>query len=178
MQAARAAQRELIQSGRLSTVKGTERYHDDMTWSEGLVSAAKNVAASVSMLCEAANSMVNGDAGEERLVSAAMSVSAATQQLLIACRVKAHKDSKAMARLDTAGAAVRKATQELVKNAKEASARLDESAEIELNQQKVGSIAQEIAMQELIFKKEKELENARKQLVRMRQQKYSKSPTN
>lgn len=67
-------------------VKGSERYHDDVTWSEGLVSAAKNVAASVSMLCEAANAVVVGDAAEERLISSAMAVSSSTQQLLIACR--------------------------------------------------------------------------------------------
>lgn len=39
----------------------------------------------------------------------------------------------------------------------------------------VGSIAQEIAMQEMILKKEKELDNARRQLIRMRKQKYEKA---
>eukprot|EP00123_Amoebidium_parasiticum_P019071 comp24336_c0_seq6/m.46161 comp24336_c0_seq6/g.46161 ORF comp24336_c0_seq6/g.46161 comp24336_c0_seq6/m.46161 type:complete len:710 (-) comp24336_c0_seq6:415-2544(-) len=175
MQAAQGAQRELVAQGRISTVKGSERYHDDATWSEGLVSAAKNVAGATSLLCEAANNAVNGEASEERLISSSMAVASSTQQLLLACRVKADKNSKAQERLDTAGRSVKKATDSLVKSAKEAAAFQEEHQEVELNKFKVGSIAQEIAMQEAILNKEKELENARKQLLKLRKMKYDKN---
>eukprot|EP01134_Creolimax_fragrantissima_P001817 CFRG1817T1 len=175
MIAAQGAQKELYSQGRLHNVKGTGKYHDDITWSEGLVSAAKNVAGSTELLCEAANQVVTGSATEEKLISSSMAVSRSTQQLLIACRVKADKHSKAMDRLDNAGGAVRKATNALVASAKEAAVFQEEKAEIEINNLKVGSIAQEIAMQEAILKKEKELENARKQLTTLRKQKYAKS---
>ena len=39
-----------------------------------------------SMLCEAANLVVLGEASEEKLISAAKAVSSSTQRLLIACR--------------------------------------------------------------------------------------------
>ncbi|KNC83011.1 hypothetical protein SARC_04714 [Sphaeroforma arctica JP610] len=174
MVAAQGAQRELYDQGRVSKNKNTEKYHDDITWSEGLVSAAKNVAGATELLCESANSVVTGQASEERLISSSMAVSRSTQQLLIACRVKADKHSKAMDRLDTAGTAVRKATNALVASAKDAAVFQEEKNEVEVNRFKVGSIAQEIAMQEAVLKKEKELENARKQLTTLRKQKYDK----
>lgn len=58
-------------------------------------------------------------------------------------RVKAKKDSKAMTRLDVAGNAVRKATTALVKSAKEAAERQDDSAQAEYNMQQKVSKASE-----------------------------------
>lgn len=47
---------------------------DDYQWSEGLISAARMVAAAVHSLCEAANALVQGHASEEKLISAAKQV--------------------------------------------------------------------------------------------------------
>ena len=44
---------------------------DEQQWTEGLVSAAKLVAAATSQLCEAANGLVQGHSTEEKLVAAA-----------------------------------------------------------------------------------------------------------
>ena len=46
-------------------------------WSEGLVSAARMVAAATHSLCEAANSLVQGNSSEEKLIAAAKQVNAA-----------------------------------------------------------------------------------------------------
>ena len=43
-------------------------------WSEGLVSAARMVAAATHSLCEAANSLVQGNSSEEKLIAAAKQV--------------------------------------------------------------------------------------------------------
>jgi hypothetical protein len=58
--AAQSAQAELKKKGRLATKIGEARYHEDAAWSEGLVSAAKEVGVATSMLCDAANSCVQG----------------------------------------------------------------------------------------------------------------------
>jgi talin len=50
-------------------------------------------------LCEAANSVVQGQAQEEKLIAAAKAVAASTAQLLIACQVKADTRSENNRRL-------------------------------------------------------------------------------
>ena len=71
------------------------------------MSAAKLVASATASLCEAANKLVLGEAGEEHLIAAARQVSKSTAQLVLACRVKADADSKAMVGLTAAGIFVR-----------------------------------------------------------------------
>jgi talin len=74
VRAASGAQRELIAQGRVDT-RQTQHHGNDYQWSEGLVSAARAVAAAVQQLCEAANGLVQGHASEEKLISAAKQVS-------------------------------------------------------------------------------------------------------
>lgn len=57
------------------------------------------MAIATHSLCDAANAMVQGEAGEEKLISSSKQVAASTAQLLLACRVKANPNSKAMQRL-------------------------------------------------------------------------------
>lgn len=72
---------------------------DDGQWSEGLISAARLVAAATHSLVEAANSLVQGVGSEEKLISAAKQVASSTAQLLVACKVKADPDSDSTKRL-------------------------------------------------------------------------------
>lgn len=72
---------------------------DDGQWSEGLISAARLVAAATHSLVESANGLVQGVSGEEKLVSAAKQVASSTAQLLVACKVKADPDSASTKRL-------------------------------------------------------------------------------
>merc|ERR1719347_1239586 len=115
IKAASDAQKELVAQGKVQ--KRTYVGSEDGQWSEGLVSAARLVAAATHNLCEAANSLVQGHSSEEKLIAAAKQVSAATAQLLVACKVKADPNSQAMKRLENASNAVRRATDELVKQA-------------------------------------------------------------
>ena len=58
IRAATEAQRELVTQGKVS--KSTNSLTEDGQWSEGLVSAARMVAAATHNLCEAANALVQG----------------------------------------------------------------------------------------------------------------------
>ncbi|MCP3662313.1 MAG: hypothetical protein GY696_07420 [Gammaproteobacteria bacterium] len=115
IKAASEAQKELVQQGKVS--KKTHIGSEEGQWSEGLVSAARMVASATHSLCEAANSLVQGNSSEEKLIAAAKQVSAATAQLLLACKVKTDPNSAALKRLETASNAVRRATENLVKAA-------------------------------------------------------------
>uniref|UniRef100_A0A671LWH4 Talin-1-like n=1 Tax=Sinocyclocheilus anshuiensis TaxID=1608454 RepID=A0A671LWH4_9TELE len=150
---------------------------DDGQWSQGLISAARMVAAATSNLCEAANSAVQGHASEEKLISSAKQVAASTAQLLVACKVKADQDSQTMKRLQAAGNAVKRASDNLVKAAQKAAFEAHDDQAVMVKSKMVGGIAQIIAAQEEMLRKERELEDARKKLAMIRQQQYKFLPS-
>ena len=57
------------------------------------------VAGATHSLCESANTMVQGNATEEKLIASAKEVAGSTAALLVACKVKADPGSMAMQRL-------------------------------------------------------------------------------
>uniref|UniRef100_A0A8C5SG42 Talin 2 n=1 Tax=Laticauda laticaudata TaxID=8630 RepID=A0A8C5SG42_LATLA len=187
VKSASAAQRELVAQGKVGAIPANAA--DDGQWSQGLVSAARMVAAATSNLCEAANASVQGHASEEKLISSAKQVAASTAQLLVACKVKADQDSEAMRRLfphglmrpfglrGVAGNAVKRASDNLVRAAQKAAFGKADDDDVVVKTKFVGGIAQIIAAQEEMLKKERELEEARKKLAQIRQQQYKFLPS-
>ena len=74
---------------------------------------ARYVASACHVLCDAANGLVQGCGTEEKLISSAKQVSSNTAALLVACKVKSDFMSQSMARLQTAGNAVKRAADAL-----------------------------------------------------------------
>ncbi|KAJ8247513.1 hypothetical protein GJAV_G00247260 [Gymnothorax javanicus] len=175
VKSASAAQRELVAQGKVGSIPANAV--DDGQWSQGLISAARMVAAATSNLCEAANASVQGHASEEKLISSAKQVAASTAQLLVACKVKADQDSEAMRRLQAAGNAVKRASDNLVRAAQKAAFDKADDDNVVVKTKFVGGIAQIIAAQEEMLRKERELEEARKKLAQIRQQQYKFLPS-
>uniref|UniRef100_A0A8D3AHD5 Talin-1 n=1 Tax=Scophthalmus maximus TaxID=52904 RepID=A0A8D3AHD5_SCOMX len=175
VKAASAAQRELVAQGKVGAIPANAV--DDGQWSQGLISAARMVAAATNNLCEAANSAVQGHASEEKLISSAKQVAASTAQLLVACKVKADQDSQTMKRLQAAGNAVKRASDNLVKAAQKAAFDAQDDQAVVVKNKMVGGIAQIIAAQEEMLRKERELDEARKKLATIRQQQYKFLPS-
>ena len=175
IKAASEAQKELVAQGKVQ--KRTHIASEDGQWSEGLVSAARLVAAATHNLCEAANSLVQGNSSEEKLIAAAKQVSAATAQLLVACKVKADPESLAMKRLEGASNAVRRATDELVKAAQGAIERNEEDSEMLVNTSagSVNIIAEEVEAREAVYRMEKQLRDAQRRLEGVHKKKYNKN---
>ncbi|XP_046826022.1 talin-1 isoform X2 [Vespa velutina] len=172
IKAASAAQRELIATGKVSRTPLTSS--DDGQWSEGLISAARMVAAATHSLVESANALVQGVSSEEKLISSAKQVASSTAQLLVACKVKADPDSDSTKRLQAAGNAVKRATDNLVRAAQQA-IQQEEDRSLILNRRMVGGIAQEINARSEVLRIERELEEARGRLTAIRQAKYKGS---
>lgn len=162
VKAASSAQRELVDSGRVK--RRPTATSDDGQWSDGLVSAARLVAAATHSLCEAANALVQGQATEEKLISAAKQVAGSTAQLLVACKVKADPDSSATKRLQAAGNAVKRATDNLVRAAQQTIDQEDELTVL-VPTRKVHGISKIITAREDVLKLEKEIERRRKELM-------------
>ena len=169
VRAANAAQRELIEQGKVSRTPLTSS--DDGQWSEGLISAARLVAAATHTLVEAAQNLVTGVDTEEKLISSAKQVAATTAQLLIACKVKSDPNSESGRRLQAAGNAVIKSTDNLVRAAQRA-IDMEEEHILKINTSMVDGMAQEINAQSEVLKMERQLEDARNKLVAIRQAKY------
>ncbi|XP_017042490.1 talin-2 isoform X2 [Drosophila ficusphila] len=173
VRAANAAQRELIDTGKVARRPLTSS--DDGQWSEGLISAARLVAAATHSLVEAAQNLVRGVGTEEMLISTAKQVAASTAQLLIACKVKSNPNSEAGRRLQAAGNAVIKSTDNLV-HAAQQGLEAEEEHSLKINTSMVDGMAQEINARSAVLRKEKELEEARQRLKIVRQaQRYGKN---
>uniref|UniRef100_A0A0K2U6E5 Talin-2 n=1 Tax=Lepeophtheirus salmonis TaxID=72036 RepID=A0A0K2U6E5_LEPSM len=171
IKAASEAQKELVKQGKVQKMSNINT--EDGQWSEGLVSAARLVAAATHNLCEAANALVKGHSSEEKLIGAAKQVAGSTAQLLIACKVKADPNSSSMKRLEKASSAVRKATDELVKAAQEALNQEEEkNGNIELNKSTVNNVVEEINARSEVLRMERELEHARGRLEKIHQRRY------
>ncbi|XP_024872022.1 talin-1 isoform X2 [Temnothorax curvispinosus] len=173
IKAASAAQRELIATGKVARTPLTSS--DDGQWSEGLISAARMVAAATHSLVESANALVQGVSSEEKLISSAKQVASSTAQLLVACKVKADPDSESTKRLQAAGNAVKRATDNLVRAAQQA-IQQEEDRSLVLNRRMVGGIAQEIDARSEVLRIERELEEARGRLTAIRLAKYKNRP--
>ncbi|XP_076285547.1 talin_middle and talin-RS domain-containing protein rhea isoform X2 [Lasioglossum baleicum] len=173
IKAASAAQKELIATGKVARTPLTSS--DDGQWSEGLISAARMVAAATHSLVESANALVQGVSSEEKLISSAKQVASSTAQLLVACKVKADPDSDSTKRLQAAGNAVKRATDNLVRAAQLA-IQQEEDRSLVLNRRMVGGIAQEIDARSEVLRIERELEEARGRLTAIRQAKYKNRP--
>lgn len=169
VRAANAAQRELIDQGKVSKRPLTSS--DDGQWSEGLISAARLVAAATHSLVEAAQNLVQGVGTEEMLISSAKQVASSTAQLLIACKVKSDPNSESGRRLQTAGNAVIKSTDNLVRAAQEA-IQGEEEHTIRLNRNMVDGMAQEINARSEVLAMERRLEEARNKLAAIHRAKH------
>uniref|UniRef100_A0A1I8B0U2 I/LWEQ domain-containing protein n=1 Tax=Meloidogyne hapla TaxID=6305 RepID=A0A1I8B0U2_MELHA len=174
VKAAYNAQRELISQGRMSEPSPVLT-KDEQYWTEGLVSAATLVAAATNQLCEAANGVVQGHSTEEKLIAAAKQVASSTAHLLVACKVKSDIGSSAMQRLQSAGHAVKVATEHLV-NAARQSITENDCRGLVISDRMVTGIAQVMDAQEEVLRKEKELTEARNRLTQLNKSRYEKSP--
>jgi len=170
--AATAVQREF--SNLVKEPKSGSVYKRDPTWAQGLISAARTVAATVKHLVKAANDAAQGNSSEESLVVAAQAVSAATTQLVTASTVKADPNSENQRKLRDASTRVAQATSQLVTAAKTAAAwehekqQEDEERKYNLTDNKI----KEMEKQMEILRLEKDLEKARSQLGTMRKAEY------
>ncbi|XP_050433200.1 talin-1 [Adelges cooleyi] len=137
---------------------------------DGLVHAAKMVATATHSLVDCAREVIEGISTENKLISAANQVATCTTQLLVACKVKADPNSDATKRLLASGNVVKRATENVVRAARQAM-KADESKRLILDERMVGGMAQEIDARSDVLRIERELDEARKRLVVIRQSK-------
>ncbi|KIO23312.1 hypothetical protein M407DRAFT_9490 [Tulasnella calospora MUT 4182] len=145
-------------------------------WTEGLMSAAKAVAYTATLLIEGTDGVLLGTHSLEQPILASNEVSSATAQLVAASRVKASLMSKTQDQLEMAARAVTEACKALVRQVKAITAKqlsedpeqLPDYGQMAIHKFKV----REMEHQAEILKLEKELGGARHRLGAMRRAGY------
>lgn len=172
VKAAADAQHERVVKGKVSD-PSMAKYHHDPMWIEGLISAARAVAEATRQLVGVANDAFMGRIDDAALIAASKAVGSSTAQLVAATRSKSDDIfSKTQTNLDNAAAAVTRATQALVRAAKNNQEQDFEAMALKRNENIAAGIKAEIEQQARILRLEKELEGARRVLHGMNKSKY------
>jgi len=181
LKATAAAQQERVDNDKLMAhQKGGQPYHADPIWANGLISAGRNVVGSTQFLVSTANLAVQGQAKEESLIAAAKNVAASTAQLVAAERAKGNIHGAAHSQLEKAADGIGKATQQLVEAAQLQSKALQaeqyrpkpqaDNTQYSLTETK----KKQLEAQARVLELEKQTQQAREELFKLRQQEYKK----
>lgn len=174
IKAATECQQEIVAQGRGASSK-TAFYKKHNRWTEGLISAAKSVAASTNILIETADGVLSGVHTPEQLIVASNEVASSTAQLVAASRVKASAMSKTQDKLEGASKAVTSACRSLVNQVQDILSKKQQKDDQDVDYSKLTTHVlktTEMEQQVEILKLENSLTQARKRLGEIRKFSY------
>ena len=176
LKASISTQREIIARGR-KLPPAEAMYFSDGTWSEGIVSAAKDVGAYTKEVCQMAQAPKDEDSNLLRIVATTKQISASTVQILTASSVHTDSFSKSQLILNSTAKQLMSANDALIKLCEDHLT--DERIEgFQHSKSKTAHHAEEIDAQLSILQIEKQLEKARLKLAAVRKFRYSVSKEN
>ncbi|GMM38072.1 Sla2 protein [Saccharomycopsis crataegensis] len=173
IQAATDTQNEIVANGKGSSTRA-QFYKKHNKWTEGMISAAKSVAAATNILIKTADGCLGQTNSHEELIVASNEVAASTVQLVAAARVKATSASKTQDRLEEASKTVSMACKALVSQVQAMIAK-SHAVENDVDFSKLSILDNrkaEMQQQAEIVKLENSLSAARKRLGEIRKYSY------
>ncbi|KAL1132561.1 hypothetical protein AAG570_010513, partial [Ranatra chinensis] len=176
VQKSRILQAEVVAKGKGSaSVK--EFYKRNHQWTEGLISAAKEIGLGAKNLLDAADKVVTSDGKIEFVIVAAQDISASTAQLVVASRVKADRNSQSLTDLTEASRGVTQATATVVTSSKACVQLVEQSEDLDLSGMSLHNAKrQEMESQVRTLELECLLDKERKRLAALRKHHYSLAP--
>lgn len=177
IKAAIACQQEIVAQGK-GSMSTTAFYKKHNKWTEGLISAAKSVAASTNILIETADGVLSSKNSPEQLIVASNEVAASTAQLVAASRVKTslYSMSKTQDKLEMASKNVTSACKTLVSQVQDIIAKTngkDNADDVDYSKLTPHVLkTTEMEQQVEILKLENMLSSARKRLGEIRKFSY------
>ncbi|CAF4219947.1 unnamed protein product [Rotaria socialis] len=169
---ARDLQKEIVSQGR-GTATAREFYTKNHKWTEGLVSAAKNVGVNAKVLIDSADRLLSGNGKFEEIIACSQEIAAATAQLVAASNVKADRESKNREALTHASKAVNTSTAQVVATAKNCASIIEEKSTMDFSSLNLHTTKRkEMDAQVKVLELEKALEQAKQQLYKLRKQHY------
>ncbi|XP_013101632.2 huntington interacting protein related 1 [Stomoxys calcitrans] len=173
IQRSRELQNEIV-----SQEKGTftvkEFYKRNNQWTEGLISASKNIAKGAKFLVDAANKTIVSDSADcFELIVAAQDIAASTAQLVIASKVKAKNESQKLANLTKASRDVSVATGQVVATVRDGNSKLEYKNEIDVSKLTPSQRkTMEMEMQIKVLQLEQSLQSEQQKLMAFRKAFY------
>ncbi|ERL90594.1 hypothetical protein D910_07941 [Dendroctonus ponderosae] len=168
----RLLQAEIVGQGR-GTASAQEFYKRNHQWTDGFISAAKAVGVAAQFLLTAADKVVASNGKLEQLVVAAQEIAASTAQLVVASRVKADRNSENLQQLTHASKGVTSATGEVVATVKDCGQLIEETEELDVSNLSLHQAKRlEMEAQVRVLELEKELEEERYRLAKLRRHHY------
>ena len=157
-----------------------EFYQKNQKWSQGLISAAKDIGGGAKCLVDAADAAVSGNGKFEEIIAASQEIAGSTAQMVLASRVKAKKDSKKMASLSSTSKIIGEATARVIATCRAVASQLVEKEnEIDLMGLSVHQTKRfEMEVQVKVLELENMLEKEREKLFAIRKHSYAKSNDN
>ncbi|XP_075145820.1 huntingtin interacting protein 1 [Haematobia irritans] len=167
-----------LQSEIVANEKGSftakEFYKRNSQWTEGLISASKNIAKGAKFLVDAANKTIVSDSADcFELIVAAQDIAASTAQLVIASKVKAKNDSPKLANLTKASRDVSVATGKVVATVRDGNTKLEYKNEIDVSKLTPSQRkTMEMEMQIKVLQLEQSLQSEQQKLMLFRKAFY------
>ncbi|CAF0941575.1 unnamed protein product [Didymodactylos carnosus] len=169
---ARDLQKEIVSQGR-GTATAKEFYTKNHKWTEGLVSAAKNVGLNAKVLIESADHLLSGNGKFEEIIACSNEIASATAQLVAASNVKADRESKNREALTHASKQVTAATAQVVATAKSGAITIEEKSTLDFSSYSLHKTKRaEMDAQVKVLELEKQLEQAKVSLYTLRKRHY------
>ncbi|CAF3906000.1 unnamed protein product [Rotaria sordida] len=169
---ARDLQKEIVGQGR-GTASAREFYTKNHKWTEGLVSAAKNVGVNAKVLIDSADRLLGGAGKFEEIIACSQEIAASTAQLVAASNVKADRESRNREALTHASKAVNASTAQVVATAKNCASIIEEKTTMDFSSLSLHQTKRkEMDAQVKVLELEKALEQAKQQLYKLRKQHY------
>jgi len=169
---AKELQKEIVSQGRGSSSM-TEFYQRNHRWTEGLISAAKVVAADAKLLVDSADKVILGSGKFEELIAASQEIAGASAQLVVASRVKAEPASVKLSKLSKSSKVVSEATGNVVAVTKKCSQRVEDADDLDFSKLTLHQAKRlEMDSQVKVLELENALEKERLKLAALRKQHY------
>ncbi|KAK2831224.1 hypothetical protein Q7C36_016310 [Tachysurus vachellii] len=170
--ASKDLQRDIVEDSRgAATIK--EFYVKNSRWTEGLISASKAVGWGATVMVDAADLVVQGKGKFEELMVCSHEIAASTAQLVAASKVKAHKDSPNLARLQQASRGVTQATAGVVTSTKSGKSQIEETDTMDFTSLTLTQIKRkEMDSQVRVLELETQLQKEREHLGELRKKHY------
>lgn len=154
-----------------------EFYRKNQKWSEGLISAAKDIGGGAKCLVDAADSVVSRSGKFEQVMVASQEIAGSTAQMVLASKVKAKQGSQKLVALSSSSKSVGEATAQVIATCRACASQLAESEqEVDLSQLSVHQSKRlEMEVQIKVLELETMLEKQRQKLFAIRKLQYARS---
>ena len=157
-----------------------EFYQKNQKWSQGLISAAKDIGRGAKVLVDASDAVVSGNGKFEEIIAASQEISGSTAQMVLASKVKAKKGSQKLEVLSSTSKAVGEATVRIIATCRALSSHLtNQENQVDLMALSVHQTKRlEMEVQVKVLELENMLEKEREKLFAIRKHQYAKATNN